>query len=835
MAYTLLGKNFTPPDVQAKVTGKAKYAEDFRADGMLFCKLLLSPMPHAKVRNIDTAEALKVPGVVAIMTANDLPQPPAPPQGAPPVTDINQHALTNEPLYVGDPILAVAAENETAAADAIDKIVLDLEPLPYTVDPLETLYPGGPNARDFNTTVGGFGQPPQAKTLKWTARDFADAQEGQLPTGEATGTWTYGDLDAGFKKAHLVLDESWVTNSNIHHCLETRSTMAYWENGKCIVHGSTQSQSMSKAGLAGMLGLKPDELVYIAEYCGGGFGSKIVTYPTMSIAPLMAKKTGRPVMLRISRAEEYAIGTGRPGFQGRVKIGFSKQGRVTALDLYIVQENGPYGNGTDHGAAADAVSVLYQAEAMRYRGLSVVTNTTPKGAQRGPGKNQVVEGLEPIISKAARTLGIDQVEIRRINAADKNSNYGGPLPNGMRQRFASIYQKEALAKGAEMFKWAEKKKLSGTKTGSKVIGVGVGQAFHEAGFSGMDGLVRITPDGILHIHTGVGNLGTFSHSGTSRAAAEVLKCSWEHCVIERGDSRKGLPWNMAQGGSNTSNTMTRTNYVAAMDAVAKLKEIAAQGLGGKPEDYDIGEEKVFAKADHSKSMTYAQAAAKAIELGGKYSGKEFPENLNNETKLSVQSIAGTGLIGVARDNPGGPGFGGAPPTPPSPGNPPRTGTPAGYCTGFVSVELDLETGKYQILDYVAVSDCGTVIHPMGLATQIKGGAVMGMGMASLERTVFDPQNGLPSNVGMYQTKPPSYLDVPHQFDVAGVDLPDPDNPFGVKGAGEPPMGAGASALLSALSDAMGGHVFNRAPVTPDLILSVAAGSQAYKQLRINSQ
>jgi len=817
MAYTHLGKNFTPPDVHAKVTGKAKYAEDFRADGMLFCKLLLSPMPHAKVRNIDTAEALKVPGVIAIMTANDLPQPPAPPPGMPPMADINQHALTNEPMYVGDPILAVAAESETAAADAIDKIVLDLEPLPYTVDPLETLYPGGPNARDFNTTVGGFGQPPQTKTIKWSARDFADAAEGQLPTGEATSTWTYGDLEAGFKKAHLVLDESFVTNSNIHHCLETRSCMAYWENGKCIVHGSTQSQSMVKPALARMIGIESKDLVYIAEYCGGGFGSKIVTYPTMSIAPLLAKKTGRPVMLRITRTEEYAISTGRPGFQGRIKMGFSKQGRVTALDLFLVQENGPYGNGTDHGAAADAMSMLYQPEAMRYRGLSVVTNTTPKGAQRGPGKNQMSEGMEPVISKAARTLGIDQLEIRRINAADKTSKYGAPRPDGNRGGFSSAYQKEALAKGAALFNWAEKKKLSGKKTGSKVIGVGIGQAFHEAGFSGMDGLVRITPDGILHIHSGVGNLGTFSHSSTSRAAAEVLKCDWEHCVIERGDSRKGLPWNMAQGGSNTSNTMTRTNYVAAMDAVAKLKEIAAQDLGGKPEDYDIGDEKVFAKADPSKSLTYAKAAEKAIALGGKFSGKEIPQDLNGETKEAVAIIAGSGLIGVAKDNLA------------------RTGAPAGLCVGFMSVEVDLETGKYQIQDYVAVSDCGTIIHPMGLATQIKGGGIMGIGMAGLERTVFDPQNGLPANVGLYQTKPPSYLDVPQQLDVDGVNLPDADNPLGIKGAGEPPMGAGASSLLSALSDALGGHMFNRAPVTPDLILSVAANSQAYKPLRINSQ
>ena len=819
MAYKLIGKDFTPPDVQAKVMGTAKYAEDFRADGMAFCRLLLSPMPHGKVRNIDTSEALKVPGVIAIMTADDLPPPPTfGPPGRTPPPNVNQMPLTNEPLYVGDPILAVAAESEAAAADAIDKIKLDLEELPYVVDPLESLYPGGANARsDGNVPASaGFGQPVTMKTIKWTARDFADAGENELPMGEATNTWTYGDLEAGFKKAHLVLDESWVTTSNVHHCLEPRSCMAYWENGKAIVHGSTQSQSMVKPALARMIGIKSEDLVYIAEYCGGGFGSKIVTYPVMAIAPLMSKKINRPVMLRISRAEEYFVGTGRPGFQARLKIGFSKQGRVTAADLYIVQENGPYGGGTDHGAAADMLSVLYQPEAMRYRGITVATNTTPKGAQRGPGKNQMTEGLEPIISKAARQLGIDQVKLRVLNAANNDSQYSGPRPGGQRAAISSAYQKEALEKGAKIFNWDEKKKLSGRKQGTKVTGIGVGQAFHEAGFSGMDGLVRITPDGILNIHTGIGNLGTFSHSGTSRIAAELLKYNWDNCVVVRGDSRKNLPWNMAQGGSNTSNTMTRTNYVAAMDAIAKLKEIAAKDLGGSADDYDIGDEKVVNKKDSSKSMTYAQAAARAIELGGKYSGQEAPDDLNPETKAAVAGLAGTGLIGVAKDNL------------------PRTGAPAGLCAGFAHIELDMETGKIEIMDYVAVSDCGKIIHPMGLHQQIKGGGVMGTGMASLERTVYDPQNGLPGNVGLYQTKSPSYLDVSASFDVDGVDKADPDNPLGIKGAGEPPMGAGASSLLSAISDAMGGHMFNRAPVTSDLILSVAEGSEQYKPLRINS-
>ena len=804
MAYSHIGKNFTPPDVRAKITGKAKYAEDFRAEGMLFCRLLLSPVPHARIRSLDTTDALKTPGVVAILTADDVPASP----------EIRSPILTNEPHFVGQPVLAVAAENETVAQDAIEKIKIDFEPLPYTLDPLESLFPGGPDAREKSNTVdGSFGAPPVAKSVKWTARQFADAGEDQLPMGEPIKAWSYGDLDDGFEKADLILDETFVLNSNSHHCMETRSSMAYWQNGKCYVHGSTQSSSMVNPGLAKSLGIDVKDLIYISEFCGGGFGSKIASYPMMLIAPLMAKKVGRPVMMRISRAEEFYIGSARPGFQGRVKLGFNKKGRVTAADLYIVQENGPNGGGGDYTSAAGAVSLLYQPQAMRFQGIAVSTNTTPKGAQRGPGQNQIAQVMEPLMDKAARSLGMDRVEIRRVNAADNNAKY-----NARQGPVTSAYQKEALDKGSVKFNWQEKKKLSGRKKGSKVTGIGIGQSFHSAGANGYDGLVRLTEDGKLHIHTGVGNLGTFSHSATSRVAAEVLKCNWDNCVIERGDSRRGLPWNRGQGGSNTSFTMSRTNYVAAMDAVNKLKEIAAQDLGGNADDYDIGGEKVFSKKDPSISLTYADAAKRAIEIGGKYSGHEVPDDIHPTTKLAVAGIKGSGLIGVAKDNLE------------------KNGMVPAITAGFMTIELDIETGKYEILDYVGIADCGTVVHPMGLETQIKGGAVMGFGMATLERTVYDPQNGLPANVGLYQSKPPSYLDIPSKMQWDAVDIADPQNPVGVKGIGEPVMGCAAGALISAISDALGGHLFNRTPVTTDMIVNLVSGNITdYGPLRINSQ
>jgi xanthine dehydrogenase molybdenum-binding subunit len=802
MTYKLLGKNFTPPDVLAKVTGQAKYAEDFRVDGMVFCRFLPSPFPHARIKSIDVSEALKVPGVLGVLLPSDV-TPVAPPD--PPI-------LSDNPQYVGQPILALAAVDETTVQDALEKIRFDVEPLPFTVDPLQSLHPHGPNARvDGNVGVGG---PAAVKlqTLKWTEQDFAEAGEGKLPQGKSARDWSYGDVEAGFKKSKYVLDESFVTASNSHHSMEPRTAMAYWQNGKCFVHGSTQSQSFVVPQLAGYIGIKPDELVYIAEFCGGGFGSKGTAYPSLAIPALMSKKIGRPVMMRVSRAEEYYIGCARIGFQGRVKLGFDADGRLLAADMYIIQESGAHNGFWDFVNAADALSVLYQPESMRWRGVPVYTNSPTRSAQRGPGENQIACILEPLMDKAARELGIDRLQIRKINAPMNGSKVGAD-----RRPVTSAYVVDALEKGAARFNWEERKARSGQRNGHKVTGIGIGRAYHPAGFNGFDGLVRITTDGKLHIHTGVGNLGTFSHSGTARIAAEALKYDWDDCVVERGDSRKHLPWNIGQFGSNTSFTMARTNYVAAMDALEKMKEIAAHDLGGKPDDYDIDGTKVFAKAHPAKHLTYIAVARRAVELGGKFTGKELPGDINPMTKASAAALAGTGLIGVAKDKL------------------PVGGETAAFACAFVELELDLETGQHRILDLLNVGDCGTVIHPMGLETQLKGASIQGVSIATLEHIIFDPQNGLPGHIGLYQSRPATYLDMPERLQTDWVDKPDPTSPMGTKGIGEPPLGAAASAVLCALGDALGGVVFNRTPVKADTIISLAAKLPlSHRPLQVNT-
>ena len=421
--YKLIGKNYQTPDLVAKVTGRAKYAEDFRAEGMLFCKQLLSPEPHARVRHIDARAALAMSGVAAILTADELPivRPDPDPTGAEESED-GSPCLTNEPVFEGEPILAVAAVDEAVAAEAIEKIHVDLERLPFVIDPIDSLRPGGPDARTTGNvfTVGG-----GIKRVKWTSQDLQEVAAGRIPWNAEAGEETaVGAVDAGFKQADLILDETLFQQSTPHQPLESRSAMAYWRNGKLHLHGSTQSVAQTIPFLARWVGIDPSQVVLVSEYCGGGFGSKALGANSMAIPALLSKKTGRPVMMRISREEETYIGRMRPGFQARVKIGFRKDGRITAMDFFIIEDSGPYERQGDNEITALIASLLYQPMALRFRGLSVATNTPPRCAQRGPGGMQGASMLEPLISRAARQLGVDEVAIRKINAPSDGSLFG---------------------------------------------------------------------------------------------------------------------------------------------------------------------------------------------------------------------------------------------------------------------------------------------------------------------------------------------------------------------------------------------------------------------------
>ena len=425
-----------------------------------------------------SSAALAMPGVKAILTADDLPEAQAGGTLGENVQASTQgeRILTKEPVYEGEPILAVAAVDELTAAEAIEKIIVEYEPLPFVVDPLVSMRPDGPNARTqgntwyapqaapaaagragaaagagaAGTAPGAVAPPPgaaagggdvlrrralpqvrrthlrlarrapvrrQARRLRLQqlrrqrpqalvapvrvvravlagllprVRKFSPGSgnrptstrppaSGHMPTGKpAPGSeWTWGNIEEGFKQADLVLEETFVSQSTGHQPLETRSAMAYWQNGKLFLHGSTQSTVQTIGAIARWVSIPPAQVVLISEYTGGGFGSKIPGAISMAIPALLSKKANAPVMMRIAREEEHYIGRARAGVHSRVKVGFRKDGKITAIDLYTVGDNGPYEAQGDYRSAANTVSLCYQPENMRWRGITVLTNTPP--------------------------------------------------------------------------------------------------------------------------------------------------------------------------------------------------------------------------------------------------------------------------------------------------------------------------------------------------------------------------------------------------------------------------------------------------------------------------
>ncbi len=791
--YKLIGKEYSTADLVAKVTGRAKYAEDFRAEGMLFTKLLLSPMPHGRVRSVDTTAALAMPGVEAILTADDLPAVDAP----------EERMLTNEPLYEGEPILAIAAATEEQAANAIEQVQIDLEPLPFMLDPLDSLRPGGSNARLEGNSMDG----RDLVDIKWDNVDWTQVDNGTLPTdGEITDEWEVGDVEAGLADADLVLDETVFHQSASHQPLETRTAMAYWQNGKCYLHVSTQSTARTHAPAARWLGVEPDDVVLIAEYCGGGFGSKISGAISSGIPGLLSRKAGKPVMMRITRQEENFIGRARPGIVSRIRIGFRSDGRLTALDLFSVQDNGPYGRTGDFMAMADQSSLMYTPPNMRFRGVAVFTNTPPRAAQRAPGGVQAVAMIAPMLHKAANQLGVDHLELMKINAPAGQQVFGRPR-QGQQGNVSSAFVREAVDKAIIQFDWAAMKAKSGQRNGSKVTGIGVALSSYAAGVSGMDGLLTIRPDGRVYIQQGVGNLGTGSVFDTARAAMEALQTDWEQAEVVWGDTSKHLPWSSVQAGSMTTHAHSRANWAAGLDAKRKLQEIAARDLGGSPDSYDVADGRVFRRGNRGQGLTFARAAQRAIALGGKYDGHTLPEDINAMTTVAGTALAGLGLMGIAKDN-----F-------------ETGGRNMSYAIGFAEVEVDTETGGVRLVDYKVSSDAGTILNPRTFAGQLHGGGVQGFGVALSQKWVFDRRWGLHVSKRFYSNRPPTILDVPHERKMEWVAAgePDPFSPLGARGIGEPSQGAGTGAVLCAIADAMGGEYFNRTPVMSDMILTRLEG------------
>jgi CO/xanthine dehydrogenase Mo-binding subunit len=276
---------------------------------------------------------------------------------------------------------------------------------------------------------------------------------------------------------------------------------------------------------------------------------------------------------------------------------------------------------------------------------------------------------------------------------------------------------------------------------------------------------------------------------------------WDKVVVNWGSTAKNIPWSAMSVGSQTTHAMTRANLAGAENARLRLQEIAAQDLGGAPADYVLGNERVYRRGNPSRGLTYAQAATRAIALGGKFDGHELPSDIHPMTKKSATALAGLGLMGVAKDNYR------------------HDGDTYSFVVGFAEVEVDVETGKTRLVDYLAVGDVGVVVNPRSLHGQLLGGINLGVGHALQQKWVYDPQYGVPLAKRFYHNKPLTILDIPAKMETIALGLADPETPVGARGVGEPPVGAGYGSVMNAIADAVGEEIFRKAPVTADIVLT----------------
>lgn len=799
-----IGEDFEVPDGRAKVTGRAKYADDYLLENLLHAKTLKSPYAHAEVTHIDTSAAEAMSGVHAVITFEDVPSRP-----------VGQPALDGNPKVFGTPVAAVAANDEYTAADAVEAIDVEYEVLDHVIDPVETLKPGSPNARvEGNVPTGeaegegsggqGGDESAPIEEIKWDDADFST----RFPTdpGEWTVQWEVGDVESALSAAEVVIEDTVEAHPQVNNPMEPRSNVAHWRSdGRIMFWGSSQSVTMTHTGLAGYLEVDPQDLVMINNYCGGGFGSKGTWYPQMAVPALLSREVNRPVKIRGTRKEEFFWGNGRTTELFRFKLGFDAEGNLLALDVETIADAGAYSADalSAIGSSNPALSANLQPENMRTRAIGVFTNTPKRWPMRGPGQNQAALAVEPLLDRAANELGVDRLEIRKRNAPRTGDPVGedqAPL--------TSAHLAEAYDLAAEAFGYEEKKELNGQREGSKVHGIGLGSASHASGYVGFDGLVVIQTDGTVEVRQGAGNLGTESYAAVGRLAAETLKVPWEQVKVAWGESDKAA-FTLGQFSSNTTFTTGLSNVKAAETAVTYLKEIGAETYGGSPDDYEVADGEV--RNDDGDALTLGDAAEIAVDLGGKYTGEEIPEALQESlvpsTIGAASDVVGEALVAFGKST-----------------GEDLEGFVDSFNAAIAHVTVDIETGKIEVEEMANFGDSGTIVHPASYDAQIEGGAIQGIGYVLTEHMRFDDATGVPVNTDWYKNKPPSILDYSNTpLKVGGVNEPDPYGPHGAKGVGEPPTGAAAAAVASAVENGLG-TTFQTHPITAsDVLDKIAAG------------
>jgi xanthine dehydrogenase YagR molybdenum-binding subunit len=725
---SIVGQRAQRVDAPDKVTGRARYTSDLTRPGLLHAAILRSTIARGSV-TLDLEPALKVAGVVDVIGSADLERRIRLTSGALFDTTIS---------FAGQALAAVCAETIDAAWRGVSAIV--------------TRYESEPHVGSFDAAVSK-DAPAVRRTSKPTA---SGAQSPNLLSG-SPDVVERGDVERGLAEADVIVRREYRTPVALHTALEPHGSVAEWDGDRLTVWESTQAVFRTREQLAKGLGVSQSSVRVIKEHMGGGFGAKTSAGPHTFAAAILARRTGRPVRCINDREAEQTDSGNRPSTRQRVTLGARRDGRLTAI---VCESDVPLGIGGWEGGPAGLYHELYSCPNVRTVERFAYINTPAMTAFRGPGHVEGAFGLESAMDALARELGMDPLELRRINFAERDEKKNRP--------FSSNRLRECYDRGAARFDWSTPRRSDGRIRRGKGMAA---QIWGAGGGPPAYAIVKVNGDGSADVLTGTQDLGTGSRTILAQIAAESLGAKLADVRIVLGDTER-TPYTGPSWGSMTTPSVGPAVRAAAEDARRQLLEAASEILD-VPASNLSARESVITSDGREASITFRSLC----------------------DKLGEVMILGRGARG-----------------------PNQTGVGlASFGAQFAEVEVDIETGVVRVVRIVAVHDAGRIINPTLAESQVEGGIIQGLGYGMFEERVLDPATGRPLNANTHDYKVPTMGDVP-RIEVELLDVPDPSaNHTGARGLAEPPIIPTAPAIANAVADAIGREVLEL-PLTPWRIL-----------------
>ena len=800
--YSFIGSETPRPDAPDKVAGKAVYIHDLVRPGMLFGKIKFSEYAHARIRQVDTSKAEKLPGVRAVITGYNTPEIR--------IGFIKDNfALKRDKVrQFRDEVAAVAATDPEIAEEAIELINVEYEELPAVFDPEEALQEGSPIIHD---------QDPRGRPK----------EDNLVPV-----PWKFvaGDVEKAKQEAAFIAEDSFQTPLIQQSCLGTAGCIAEFDlQNNLLIHTKTQipflAQNDFNRALVAM-GLRGKNTRVVVPTLGGSFGTGLDTHGYEYIAILLAFETGRPVKIVLSREEEFTALSPRQPTKTYIAQGCDKEGKMTFREVRMILDNGAY---TSWGATTPSVmmlpvSSLYRVPNVFYETKIVYTNNTYCQAMRGYGNPQATWPIESNMDQLAEAAGMDPFEFRMLNSNIPNEI----TPMGLEITTCGL--KECLQGVAEKLDWKEKwgKGSKGAPSphpsaleGRQARGVGMACLFHVGGSGRVyrsDGtgiIMKLDDFGNVSVVTGGVEMGQGFNAALTIASAEALGVTPDKVTIFSGDTAT-CPWDVGTHASRGIFTSGNAAILAAQKAREKIFQLAAEHFMPRvhfnlkrrqkkdpdfeipdlnfericdPSEFDMKENIVFMKEEPDNPMLQLRLDEILREAHYKEQGTMIiteafydPCNQMIDAKTCRGNMSATYIFG----------------------------------TQGAEVEVDLETGKVKVLQVVAAHDVGRVISQQTIKGQIYGGVVMGLGYALCEEYKTDKGKNLNPNFLDYKIFSASDMDFP--VHVECIETDDIEGPFGAKGVGEPGLVPTAPAIANAIYDAIGVRI-KELPITPEKILA----------------